>query len=154
MKIVSYKPQYKSQIMDIFRSHKGVFAEFELPLIERDLDKEINNKCVKYIALEKDEVLGYLGAYKTEDSKDSFKLDWFAVKKGHQGKGTGSKLINTVIEELRKNDAPRLFVETCGCEDNSLARKFYEKVGFQKVGELPDFYNEGHSMLIYYQKLF
>jgi len=51
---------------------------------------------------------------------------------GWQGAGLGHRLMETVIDEARARNAPRLYL--CVYEVNLAAQRFYARYGFERVG--------------------
>ena len=49
----------------------------------------------------------------------------------HEGQGTGTKLINTIVDEAQKQNCKRVFLSTTN--DNMNALRFYQKRGFELV---------------------
>ena len=68
------------------------------------------------------------------------------VAPDHQGKGIGSQLVSFAEERIFK-DSPNAFL--CVSSFNTNARRLYERLGYQYVGELTDFIVRGHSELLY-----
>ena len=60
------------------------------------------------------------------------------------GKGYGKRLIEAVIDELRKDGYKEIFLWVL--EDNKRARKFYEKCGFEKTEDYLDDIIDGKAI--------
>jgi ribosomal-protein-alanine N-acetyltransferase len=69
-----------------------------------------------------------------------------AVKEGVRGKGVGRALLRYIEGEAFQR-GPNLFL--CCTRTNVLARRFYEREGYQVVGELPDFIQQGIHEVLY-----
>lgn len=61
-----------------------------------------------------------------------------AVDPSERGKGTGRRLLEVLLEELRSRGAGRVFLEVA--EDNGPALALYACYGFNEIGRLPDYY--------------
>ncbi|KRM72393.1 GNAT family N-acetyltransferase [Lacticaseibacillus brantae] len=61
-------------------------------------------------------------------------LDTFAVAEDSQGQGIGTKLIETVLPELAASGVERVSLNVD--QANPRAQKLYERLGFEKTGEL------------------
>lgn len=72
-----------------------------------------------------------------------YKLDKIYVLASHQGKGTGSFIIDYVIGEIKKQGATALQLQV---HRKNPARKFYEKMGFVIVEEKDFDIGEGFFM--------
>jgi ribosomal protein S18 acetylase RimI-like enzyme len=95
------------------------------------------------------EVAGYIGCFKESDSNNSWLLDYFSVSKKFQRIGIGRSLLSEIEKYLEEQEFHNLFIETCSCKGEEVARKFYESQGYKKVGLLKDYYNKSHSKIIY-----
>lgn len=72
-----------------------------------------------------------------ECDADEFYIDTLAVLPSHRGQGVASALLEATIERARMSGKPAgLLVD----KDNPRARRLYEHVGFEKVGERPFVY--------------
>ena len=108
--------------------------------------RNIENDVVDIFALfDNDKLIGELHVkYENEDKDFAEKgkrayLFAFRVHKDYQGKGFGSYLLETVIDELNANGYHEL---TVGVEDDNLrARYMYEKYGFiQSIARMKETY--------------
>jgi ribosomal protein S18 acetylase RimI-like enzyme len=72
-----------------------------------------------------------------------------AVAEGARGRGIGSQLIAFVEREM----AARRFIFLCVSSFNPRAQELYCRLGYQRVGELPDYIVDGHSELLLCKKL-
>lgn len=83
----------------------------------------------------------------------SFDIYWVAVRRSHQGHGLGRALME-LAESLIAGQGGRLIcVETSGRDDYLPTRRFYERCGYERAAELPDFYACGDSKVIYLKRL-
>ncbi|MBU2513620.1 ribosomal protein S18-alanine N-acetyltransferase [bacterium] len=65
------------------------------------------------------------------------------VPEDNRRRGTGTRLIDKVITELKKEDVQELFLEVR--KDNKPAIRFYHAGGFKEVGERRDYYQHPPS---------
>ena len=68
------------------------------------------------------------------------------VAPDQQGKGIGSLLI-AFAEDRIFTESPNVFL--CVSSFNTEARRLYERLGYQYVGELTDYLVRGHSELLF-----
>lgn len=69
-------------------------------------------------------------------------IQTIAVREDWRGRGLGSRLI-TFAESRILREAPNVFV--CVSSFNGRAKALYERLGYEKVGELRDYIVRGHS---------
>lgn len=65
-----------------------------------------------------------------------------APRRGH---GIGTALI-TVAEKRAHRDSPNVFL--CVSTTNERARKLYESLGYQRIGEIPNYLAQGHTEVL------
>ena len=69
-----------------------------------------------------------------ETDGSEFYLDTLAVLPEYRGRGIASALLKASIEKARKMGKPAgLLVD----KDNTRARRLYESIGFEQIGERP-----------------
>jgi ribosomal protein S18 acetylase RimI-like enzyme len=72
-----------------------------------------------------------------------------AVAEGGRGRGVGSQLLAFAERAM----AARRFIFLCVSSFNRRAQELYRRLGYQRVGELPDYIVKGHSELLLCKKL-
>jgi GNAT superfamily N-acetyltransferase len=81
-------------------------------------------------------------------------LYWIAVRKNLQARGTGSRLLKHLEDDIRVTHKGRvLFVETGSLPHYQLTRKFYLKNGYEQHALLKDYYAAGDSMVVFRKTL-
>ena len=65
-----------------------------------------------------------------------------AVRDGCRGRGIGTALMEFAERRILR-DTPNVFI--CASSFNPGARRLYERLGYQVVGELPDYIVRGHA---------
>ena len=63
----------------------------------------------------------------------------FGIKRSHQGKGIGTKIMQELIRDLQADGVKRLELRVEA--DNKRAISFYRKLGFKKEGTLRNYMN-------------
>jgi GNAT superfamily N-acetyltransferase len=102
-----------------------------LRIYSRDnLEKEIQNGHQFWLSYLGEKPVAYASAYKDDDVIWIRKL---YVEPQMQGKRIGVKLMHTVVSELLPAHELRLLTNA----NNTPAHKFYEHLGFSKIGEVP-----------------
>lgn len=89
---------------------------------------EGDEEGIHYAAIEHDQVVGVASFLR---DGENLRLRGMAVDDGQRGKGVGSQIMNTALEDLR--DVPMIW-----CNARIRAVSFYERLGFQTVGEAFD----------------
>jgi GNAT superfamily N-acetyltransferase len=72
------------------------------------------------------------------------------VAEGWQGAGAGQQLMAAVEERARAQARHLYFMVTC---DNTGARRFYERLGFRAVGDLPAHVRPDVDEVLYHKPL-
>ncbi|WP_432204530.1 GNAT family N-acetyltransferase [Cetobacterium somerae] len=96
------------------------------------------DKNYKILIFDED-IKGYLILH---DSYDIYEIMKIAVKQEYRNQKIGKKLLDYYIENFDKN----LFLEVR--ENNQIARKFYENLGFLQVGKRKNYYNNGENAIL------
>lgn len=103
-----------------------------------------------YYKTENGEVIGAGAAEELEDTKGGYFLGWFAIHKAYRKQGLGRKIVEQVEQYARSQGARFITIDTG--EDNE-AQIFYEKIGYQRVGLIPEYFEDLVAKVIYYKKL-
>ena len=72
-----------------------------------------------------------------------------AVEASARGSGLGTRL----VEFAEKHYAGRRHIFLCVSSFNLRAQALYQRLGYARVAEFPDYVVEGHSELLFYKKL-
>ncbi|MEZ4963265.1 MAG: GNAT family N-acetyltransferase [Saprospiraceae bacterium] len=93
--------------------------------------------CQYWLAMSNGIIVGYVkvnfaGAQTDIHDPRSLELERIYVVPAHKGKGTGSLLIEKVMEVAREHGLQNVWLGVW--EKNEKAIRFYEKMGFQKTG--------------------
>lgn len=102
-----------------------------------------------FVAEQDGEVVGFVVA---REIAGEWELENLAVAVVAQRAGVGSKLVLALLEKLSVAHARSLFLEVR--ESNLVARKLYEKHGFQLTGRRSDYYHNPEEDALLFQKNF
>jgi len=69
-----------------------------------------------------------------------------AVMEEHRGKGIGSRLLLTTLEEMRKKSATECYLEVR--VSNTEAIGLYQKLGYRATGRIEAYYKDGEAALV------
>jgi ribosomal protein S18 acetylase RimI-like enzyme len=115
--------------------------------LRRDYDASVATLTVPskevYLATVEDEIAGFIilnmqGAFIGYIQTVCVAPEW-------RGKGIGSKLM-AFAEERILSETPNVFI--CVSSFNEKARRLYQRLGYQIVGELKDYIVSGHSEIL------
>ena len=93
------------------------------------------------------EVIGY---YSFQKIYNEGYINNLAIKKAHQGKGFGKKLMEDLIDRAQKFEVDALTLEVE--VDNDRAIHLYEKYGFKSEGTRKNFYKNSKDALIMWKR--
>ena len=88
-------------------------------------------------------VIGYAGLMCVLPIAD---VQTIAVAAGHEGAGTGSRLLARLIEEAKERGANDVLLEVRA--DNPRAQRLYRWFGFEQIHIRPRYYRDGADALI------
>ncbi|MBN1794845.1 MAG: GNAT family N-acetyltransferase [Candidatus Omnitrophica bacterium] len=136
----------------------GVFKPQELAVL-RELAIEYHRMPdVNYFVFEEYNEAGLAGFAifgRTPLTLDTWDLYWLVVHRDCQGKGIGKNLIRRIEHFIALSHARALLrVETSGRKEYAHARNLYVKMGFTQACSIPNFYDAGDDLMIYYKELY
>lgn len=91
-----------------------------------------------------DEIIGYASYYIHIDEGD---INNIAVKESYRKQGKGKALVLALIDDAKSRNVKKLFLEVR--ENNTVAIKLYESLGFKKISVRKKYYSDGQDALIY-----
>lgn len=121
------------------------------PTVENSLLEMIHRKQI-YVAVDLNEAcVGFMGIIHQGCFRRFSYLSLIAVKREHRRKGIGRKLIEK-FETFGFEKADRLFILVSDFNDQ--AQQLYHRLGYQKVGLIPDLFKDGISehLMVKYKK--
>ena len=111
---------------------------FSLPWSEKSfLESMERNDTLFLVALNGEEVAGYLGCYCVAGEGEITNV---AVKSSYRRQGVGGKLLETLYEEAKALHTQEFFLEVR--ESNEAAIGLYSRQGFVKEGVRKNFYEQ------------
>ena len=102
---------------------------------------------------EQNEVVGIAYSAPEQMTVGTWNLLMIAVAKSHQGQGVGSQLMSATEMKLRTMQTRVLLVETSSLPAYELTRRFYPKLGYEKIATVPDYYDKGDDKVIFWKSL-
>jgi GNAT superfamily N-acetyltransferase len=135
----------------------GVFKPHEVQTLREVLDDFHANplisghRCVSY---ELDgQVIGFAYYAPTPMTDRTWTLWWIAVSKQTQTRGVGSKLLQYLEDDIRKENARLLALETSSLPGYEPTRRFYLKHGYTQSALVRDYYAEGDDMVFFSKRM-
>jgi ribosomal-protein-alanine N-acetyltransferase len=98
-----------------------------------------------YLILEDNKVIGYISATIILDECNLLKI---IVDKNYRKKGYAKILLNCLIDECKKKNIDKIFLEVR--KDNDVAKMFYKSCGFKKESERLGYYNGVDAEIFWY----
>ncbi len=86
-------------------------------------------------------------------TQSAYDLYWIAVDFARQNLGIGKQLLRAVEQEVIKLGGSMLIAETSANQDYAGTRQFYFNMGYEKAGEIADFYQPGDGMVLFVKPL-
>ena len=106
------------------------------PWSENSVASELENPLSRWlVAVEGEQVLGYVGSQTVLDESDMMNL---AVDPAFRRRGIARALVLALIEELRKMGSRQLTLEVR--VSNESAQALYAQLGFERVGRRKNYY--------------
>jgi ribosomal protein S18 acetylase RimI-like enzyme len=94
-------------------------------------------------------VIGYVCFGKTPMTAATYDLYWVAVDPEMKGAGIGRALVRKMEDEIAAEGAHLVRVETAGQGAYAATRAFYDRIGYEVVARIRDFYARGNDLVIY-----
>ena len=105
----------------------------------RFLFAEYNGKTVAYACFEE-----------LPDAKaGTYELYWLSTLNEYRGLGIGRQLVEYLLAHLKSLGAERLYVKTDSTPQYEPTRRFYEKCGFVRSHNIPNFFTDNYDHPIY-----
>ncbi len=153
---LNYRNQLKKTDIDAFYEilkSTGVFYDFEidvaLEIVNTFLAEGESSGYYFYVAEQDGKVLGYINFGPTPCTRASWDIYWIAVSKELQNQGLGSILLKMAENKIAEMGGENIWVETSSRPDYKPTRKFYIKMEYERISELPNFYAKGDNKVIF-----
>lgn len=144
VRITLFQDKYLVGAETLLKEHTDIFSVADLKIYRQDLLEYLLNNHQRHIVvltlLEENEVVGVTMYRREEQSQNYYKIEWFVVKKSLQNRGHGTFLMQEAFNRIKSMGGKHVYVETSYEKHNETAKHFYEKLGFKKMGVLPDYF--------------
>lgn len=115
-----------------------VGLEDEKKYVNDLLIKISKNKVVQLLIFNDDKLIGNAGIELGELTQKHIGAFGISLKKEYRGKGIGSLLMKTILEESQKKLKNLEIFQLTVQAPNKIAKTMYEKFGFKEYGRLPN----------------
>lgn len=122
--------------------HEENFSEFADPWIYMKA-YEISSDMF-FISLDGTELSGFVVGMPVDSQRG--RILSIAVSKTHRRHGIGSALMMKIMESFKKANLKLASLEVR--ISNEAAQRFYEKLGFRKIGVIEDYYEDGEGAFV------
>ncbi|MBL8821384.1 MAG: GNAT family N-acetyltransferase [Planctomycetia bacterium] len=134
----------------VFKPHE-IVALNEVLDDYHDTNHAEQHRCV---TVEEDgQIIGFAYYAPAAMTERTWYLYWIAVRVDIQTKGTGSRLMAHVEEDIRNKQGRLLLIETSSLPHYSLTRRFYEKLNYEKEAVIRDFYADHDDLVVFRKRL-
>lgn len=126
----------------------------ENDLIVRNVFASISSKHHAYwYVTDRDKIIAAGGVKETAYKSGGYIMseDYFAVHKDYRKNGIGKMILAEIEKYVKKGKGRYILISTCDIDLYKPARNFYEKYGYKKVGNVPDFYVKGEGRIDYFK---
>ncbi len=135
--IEDFKEEHFIQVKEI------IHENFKNPWSDSNILFKSLNSIKKVAVYNSSTVIGFIDGHVIQDEADLLML---VVRKAEQGKGIGKSLLSTFINEARKKEVKKIFLEVS--EKNIPAINLYKKFGFKQYGKRIDYYGSGENAIL------
>jgi len=132
------------------------WAPNEKAIVEKAPVNSLIGKNHRYWYVEeKGEIVGAIGVRENKYGSGGYEMDsdYVAVHKDYRQKGIATQLLKALEEYVKASDGRYIHVLSCDIDSYKPARLFYEKNGYRKVAEIPDYYVQGEGRIDYLKKV-
>jgi ribosomal protein S18 acetylase RimI-like enzyme len=133
-----FLPREMAYGMDLFDAHllKGSQSHYSFLLFEQ------GTMLLAY---------GCYGKIRLSDRR--YHLHWLAVDRDWHHKGVGRQIESAIVDRIRVLGGVKIFAEVSNRDYHTIARAFYESIGYRLSGSIPDYYGDKDDMLLYAKDL-
>lgn len=126
-----------------------------MELIEDALLKQESSDYIVHVLEEEEggEITAYVCFGKTPLTASTYDFYWMVIDPAKQRRGFGRMLFQHVEEQVRSRGGKLLMCETSSLEGYDRVVRLYEKLGYEFVARIKDFYRDGDDKLIYKKTL-
>ena len=98
-------------------------------------------------------VVGYVCYGPTPLTEGTWDIYWIATAPQKQGQGIGSALMASAESKIKGARGRLVIIETSFTPEYEKTRRFYQRLGYETICCIPDFYTHGDDKLILLKRL-
>ncbi|MEL7561713.1 GNAT family N-acetyltransferase [Dehalogenimonas sp. 4OHTPN] len=133
------------------------FAPDELPVANEVLEGSVSNPAgsgyYTVVAEVDGRPVGYATYGSTPLSRGNWEIYWAAVDPETQGRGIGRELMRRCETAVKQRGGWQITLETSSTPQYARTRRFHASCGYTEIARIPDFYDRGDDLVIFYKKL-
>jgi ribosomal protein S18 acetylase RimI-like enzyme len=118
-------------------------------LLDAYLDDPPGSGYYHLVAEEGGKVAGYVCYGPAPITEGTWDIYWIAVDRNIQGKGIGRELMAAAEKEIIQAAGRLILVETSSKAGYEKTNLFYQRLGYQEVCRITDFYMIGDDKIVY-----
>lgn len=143
-----------------FLTSKNAFDQTWAPeekelVMQAPLDS-LENENHRYWYIEDDgKIIAAMGVRENKYGSGGYVMDedYLAVHQDYRKRGIASAMLVKVEKFVKESEGRYIHVLSCDIASYAPARIFYERNGYKKVGEIPDYYVEGEGRIDYFKAI-
>lgn len=104
---------------------------------------------------DKGEIIASIGVEENKYGSGGYQMDadYLAVHKDYRKQGLATRLLAEMEKWVQKKGGRFIHILSCDIDSYKAARTLWEKHGYEKVAEIPDYYVEGEGRVDYFKKI-
>ena len=157
MKIRSLVPKDRARLHSMLietRAFNQEEIDVAMELIDLVLrDEKQNDYKIHCMVDDEDQAVGYICYGLTPMTQGTFDLYWVSVDPNFQSKRVGSKLLDFLEQEVRKEGGRMILADTSTIPQYGKTKSFYLRNGFREVARIPDYYHPGNDRITFCKRL-
>jgi GNAT superfamily N-acetyltransferase len=114
---------------------------------------QIPNHRHWYVENENKQIIAVISTRENEHRTGGYLWDYLVVHREYRNLGIAKQLYETMLEFIEQQSGRYILTYTCDLPQYASVQNMFAKLGFQLIGNYPDYYYEGEARLAYWKKL-
>lgn len=135
----------------------GFFYDIEIPvaleLVEEKLADEAASSYQFIFAEREGRTIAYSCFGLIPGTEQSFDLYWIATHNDYRGQGIGRLLLEETHRVIAAQHGLNVIAETSSLVKYEPTRRFYQQMGYQESGLIPDYYKQDDAKVTFVKRL-